>query len=232
MNLKDDDLKRFYRSFINSRLPENRKGCPALEELISFFESRRRTAKKLKIVDHITNCSACTQEFEFLLELQRYQEKIVGPVPGSRLTRLFFHSIPASIGGVNPLWRFFSVLTGMVLVFVSLFILVRNTGRFAETRSVLSPLILSQPAPEESVILPLTFAWKGLPGAETYVLELFDEALLSVWKSPETSLTYLLLPPEEAGRLRPGHRYFWMITAFSEGDKLSESELSQFTLKR
>jgi hypothetical protein len=232
MNLKDDDLKRFYRSFINLRIPGNRKNCPSLEELVSFFQSRRRTGNKLKIVDHITNCSACAQEFEFLLELQRYQEKILGQVSESRPTRPFFHSIPASMNSVNRLWRFSSVLIGMVLVVVSLVVILQNGGPVVETRSVRSSLILLQPAPEQSVTPPLTFAWKGLPGAEAYVLELYDEALQSVWKSPETSLTHLVLPPEEAGNLRPGHGYFWMITAFSEGDKLSESGLSQFTFRK
>jgi hypothetical protein len=228
MNLKDDDLKRFYRSFINSRSPENRRECPSLEELVSFFESRGRTGKKLKIVDHVTNCSACAQEFEFLLELQRYQEKIASQVRECRPAKRFFHSIPASVEGAHLLWRLSSVLVGMILVVTSIVTILQNWGPRSETRAMRSSLTLIQPAPEQSIAPPMLFKWKRLEGAETYVLELFNEALLSVWKSPEIALTQLVLPPDVVEHLQPGQRYFWLITAFSDGEKVAESDLSQF----
>jgi hypothetical protein len=232
MNLNDEDLKRFYRAFIDSRIPEDRRDCPSLEDLVAFFESPGRTGRKLKIIDHLTRCSPCAHEFEFLLELRRYQEEITGKFPSSRPAKRFFQSIPASIYGMNLFWRFSSVIVGMLLVIASLTVIFQNGSHLEETRAVRSSLILLQPASDQYAGLPLKFTWKSLPGAETYVLELYDEALLSVWESPEMSLTRLVLPPEEAERLLPGHRYFWMVTAFSEGKRLSESWLSQFTFKK
>jgi hypothetical protein len=231
MNLRNDDLKRSYRSFIDSRIPENRKDCPPLEELVSFFELRGRTGGKLKIVDHVTRCSACAQEFEFLLELRRHQQKITSQLPVGRPVKRFFQSFPASIDGTNLFWRFSSVLVGMLLVIASLTVILQKGSRLAEMRAVRSSLALLKPASGQSVMPPLKFAWERLPGAETYVLELYDEALLPLWKSPETSLTHFVLPLEETERLLPGHRYFWIVTAFCEGERISESGLSQLTFK-
>lgn len=230
MNLEDKDLKRLYRSFISLRTPKDRKGCPSWKQLLFFFEARAKPAEKLKIIDHVTTCSACAQEFEFLLDLQRYQERITGNVQESRAKKSFLHSFPASIESAHPLWRFSSAVVGMILVMTSIVTIIQNGGRKGETRAIRSSVTLLEPVQGQFSNLPLTFKWEGWHGAENYVLELYDETLLSIWKSPETSRTHLALPPETAARLQPGRPYFWMITAYRHKEKVAESGLFEFTV--
>jgi hypothetical protein len=230
MQLRNDDLKRLYRTFVSTHHPDNRQECPSWEQLLSFFEARARPTEKLKIVDHMTSCSACAQEFEFLLDLRRFQERIGAQIQGVPAKKSFFHSFPASVKRTHLFWRFASALVGLILVSVSLITIIQNGGREAGTRAARTSVMLLEPIRGQSATLPLTFKWEGWGGAESYVLELYDEALSSIWESPRTPQAHLVLPPEAERQLKPGGHYFWMITAYRHNEKIAESKLYEFTV--
>lgn len=230
MNLKDEDLRRLYRSYITVRTPGNRKGCPSLESLVLFFESRARTRKKLKIIDHITNCSPCAKEFDFLLELQRYQNQMIQQAQRAQPIKQSVISWPALLKRAGPLWRFSPVFIGAMLVIASLVIIIQKWGRFDRVRATSSSVALIQPNQKHPASSPLMFKWKEVNGAEKYILELYDEALLQIWKSSEIPLPHLILSEDIASRLQSNKSYFWMITAYRKKEKLAESELVRFII--
>jgi len=234
MNLNDEELRQLYRSFIALKNLESRVGCPSLEKLMSFFESSSRARKKMKIIDHVTNCSSCAREFEFLLELQRYEKKMIQEVreaqPMESLPSSPFKSRSKSRQRSLLFWKFSAALISIALVIVSLATIVQKLEREDQTRATQTALRLIQPKPNQRVTLPLVFKWQKVVGAENYILELYDESLLPIWKSPEISSTSLFLPENISRQLYPGRQYFWMITAYTKNKKLSESNLFEFTM--
>jgi hypothetical protein len=224
MTLKDDDLKRLYRSYVAGRAEPDRKACPSWKELSDFFGTKLGPKKKLKIIDHVTNCSACAEEFEFLYQLDQRGEDVAEEAD-RRSSRPQSGRVEAS-----RFWRMCYIAVGGLLLLASLAIIIQKRIHQGEIRTAPSEVILTSPGRDRSGSIPLTFRWEKFKGAESYVLELFDETLLPVWKSPETEGLSLLLP-EEVGKLLPANkRYFWMITAYGGGIKIAESSLAPFKL--
>ncbi len=234
MNLNDEELRRLYRSYIAFKDADNRGGCPSLEKLVSFFESSSRTRKKMKIIDHVTNCSSCAREFEFLLELQRYQKKMIQEIreaqPAESLPPFLLTSRLRSSRRLKLFWKISSALVGMALVIVSLVTIVQKLRREDQIRTTRSSVRILQPKPNQRVTLPLIFKWQAIAGAESYILELYDESLLPIWKSPKISSTLLLLPENISSQLNTSSQYSWMITAYGHNNKLTESALLQFKI--
>jgi len=229
MDLNDDELKSLYRTYVAGQKEDSRKDCPSMEKLLSFFEAHKRTRKKKRIVDHITRCSACAKEFEFMLEVQRYECRLAlrlqetpseepSPLPSGIITPLF--------------WKFTSSVVGMVLVVVSLGIIFKELRREDLTRATRSGIELIQPKPGRPVTPPLIFKWQPTAMATTYILELYDDSLLPFWKSTETSATTIVLPDDVTARLQPDQVYYWMVTAYGRDGKLAESGFYRFSIPR
>jgi hypothetical protein len=231
MNLRDEELKDLYRSYITMRTSGNREGCPSPETLLSFFVSRSKARKKLKIVDHLTNCSACAKEFELLLEIQRYQDQLVPQVREATDPGRFFRTPLGPLRTIGHSWKISPILAGAIFVIASLIIVIRESGRPIGVRATSSSIVLVQPDPIHSASLPLIFIWKEVKGAETYVLELYDDALLPVWKSREILSPPVTMPEDLARQLQLNKPYFWMITAYQNKEKLAESELTRFIVR-
>jgi len=118
-----------------------------------------------------------------------------------------------------------------MFVIASLVIVVRESGRPGDIRATPSSILLIQPDAKHPASFPLIFKWEGVKGAETYILELYDETLLPIWKSPDLLSPQLTMPEDLAGRLQLNKLYFWMITAYHKKEKLAESELTQFIVR-
>ncbi len=224
MTLDDEDLRRLYRSYVAGRVGPDRKACPSWKELSGFFENRTRARQKLKIVDHVTGCAGCAEEFEFLRQLRLRGDQIAQEVERRRSLS------PSGRIGIAFLWKYSPVAAGILLVAASLAIIIQKWSNPGMTRAAPSSVILIGPDQRHPVSLPLTFEWEEFRGADAYTLELFDEALLLVWKSQATALSRLNLPEEVVKRIPLNKRYFWLITAYKRGARLAESTLASFTL--
>jgi hypothetical protein len=184
----------------------------------------------MKIVDHLTNCSACAREFELLLEIQRYQNQLVPQVREAAHAGRSFSARPSSHHAFGHFWKISPVVAGAMFVIASLIIVIQESGRPVGIRATPSSILLVQPDTKHSVSFPLIFKWEEVKGAETYILELYDETLLLIWKSPGILSPPLILPEGLAGRLQLNKPYFWMITAYQKKEKLAESELTRFII--
>jgi hypothetical protein len=231
MKLKDEELKRLFRSYVTMRTPGDREGCPSPESLLSFFVSRSRTRKKLKIVDHLTNCSACAREFELLLEIQRDQNQVVSQVREAADSGQFFARRADSFHAVGHFWKISPIIAGAMFVIASLIIVVRESGKPGDIRATPSSILLIQPDAKHPASFPLIFKWEGVKGADTYLLELYDETLLPIWKSPDLLSSQLTIPEDLARQLQINKLYFWMITAYHNKEKLAESGLTQLIVR-
>jgi hypothetical protein len=228
MTLNDEDLRRLYRAYINNRVAGGGKSCPSLEDLSIFFEPHARTGKKLKIVDHITNCSSCAKEFEFFISLQKFQSRIVQGAQQIFLAESPPITAPTPFHAFGSFWRFSSVAVGALLVAASLITMIQGWRLSSSERAAFLSLSLVQPSQNHPGSIPLIFQWKEVRGAENYILELYDEALLPVWKSPGISAPNLKLPEDISRLLQLNRPYFWMVTAYRNKGKIAESELMRF----
>jgi hypothetical protein len=200
-----------------------------MEKLLPFFKARKRTRKKMGIVDHVTRCSACSKEFEFMLELRRYEDELALQLRETRPQGL--SSLPS--GRTTPLiWKFASSIIGMALVFVSLGVIIKELAREDLTRATRSCIELIQPKSGRPVTLPLIFKWQAIARAKTYILEIYDESLLPFWKSSAVPATTIVLPDDVIARLQPEQAYYWTVTAFSRDGKLAESRFFRFSISR
>lgn len=219
MRIDDDQLKEIFRGYVASRKPLTRRRCPSPEVLASSFEPSASVRKKKKVIDHISGCSFCREEFMMLFEIQKSGPFRLGVLSQGRLSR-------------HPLWQYACALLGLGLVMTSFFISVHQTKLSSIERSAERGITLLDPKADPSLSGPLVFRWRGRSASDYYILELFDDSLLPIWTSGKIRELQTPIPPEVRTTLRPGRSYFWMVTAFSQGAKIEESQLGRFIFHR
>jgi hypothetical protein len=218
MKTDDDRLKELFRGYAASRKPLTRGGCPSPEAIARSFEPSASARKKRKIVDHVSGCPFCRDEFLMFLEIQKRdpaRPEASSPRPPGR----------------PLLWQIACVFLGLGLVTTSYFMFVHQKEISTMRQRLETGLVLLSPKVGQSLSGPLVFRWRGRQASEYYVLELFDDALLPVWASDRIRKPQVLLPVEIRSTLQPGRSYFWMVTAFSQGAKTDESPLGRFVIR-
>jgi hypothetical protein len=188
-------------------------------DLFTSFSSTTTLQNKKNIIDHITACSYCREEFELLLELKKWQL-----ASGA--------SSPDKLGAVRfgrPfMWRYACFLFGLVLMLSAYYLNVKQFVFIEGTRTSEQRILLIAPTQVHTFPKQLIFRWQEESDSQYYILDLFDNSLLPVWTSQQILDVQIQLPDEILSRLQSGNYYFWMITAFSSTHKISESELRRF----
>ncbi len=218
--MKIDSLRELFQGHADSRRTPCRRNCPSFAAIAGSFEPAASQRDKKRIIDHISGCSDCQEEFMLLLELQK---KEGDRHPGIVKDRVFAHPL---------LWRYACTLIGLGLALTSFFMLIQKEKLSDVQRTSERGILMISPKIDHFVSSPLVFRWLGDKKAEYYILELFDEALLPVWTSDTIRDIQMHLPSEVNSKLRPGKSYFWMITAYSQDSKINESKLARFTIVR
>ena len=243
MKIDSANLKALYQAYVRSKTPSSLKGCPSPKKMIRLLRSKSSAKEATEIVDHISRCSFCFYEFEFLLEVLRREKDFIQEVEqilpsretregqkgnrqtifGSRMGRRSFFS--------RFSWRTAFFLAGFVLVgfFVSKFVIFRAPEKY-RTGS-LARVELLQPVEEKISKSSLVFKWEDVKNSEYYILELFDQALSPVWKSEKIARDSAVLPEELARSLDISRSYFWMVTAHLSNGETIASRLEEFALK-
>jgi hypothetical protein len=219
MKLNNDNLNKLYQAYVSSKTPDNRNKCPSPMDLFTSFSSTTTLQNKKNIIDHITACSYCREEFELLLELKKWQL-----ASGA--------SSPDKLGAVRfgrPfMWRYACFLFGLVLMLSAYYLNVKQFVFIEGTRTSEQRILLIAPTQVHTFPKQLIFRWQEESDSQYYILDLFDNSLLPVWTSQQILDVQIQLPDEILSRLQSGNYYFWMITAFSSTHKISESELRRF----
>jgi hypothetical protein len=229
MKTDHPNLGKIYRSYISTRSPLDRKKCPPPLDIARSFEPSAPARMKKRIVDHISVCPMCREEFMMLLEHRRSGEEEVADPAESRPKRNYeakkrYFNLVA--------WQGAIVLAGLTLV-ISSFFLIRQISETSQTRQA-DRVAISLITPEygRSLASPYDFRWKGKTGDDYYVMELFDETLMPIWTSEMIGSSRFRLPREVATGLRPGQTYYWMITSYVLGSVSGESQLGRFVAGR
>lgn len=251
MKIDTRDLRESYRAGIAGKTPDSRRACPSLSDIADLFDSKTSSRKKAKLMDHVVRCGACAEEFESWLALHREKETLIqdlcawasrhegaGRESGIKDRRADYEKRT----GRNPralLEHIFRrpVLAGGVAILamammLGLWLVLRSPRPPEYRASPPTGISLKQPPPGGIVDPAVTvFSWSPLTSVDYYILEIFDDSLAPVWKSPETGQTRLRLPPKVGRYLRPGPSYYWLVTAILRNAKRVESEIGSFRVK-
>jgi hypothetical protein len=244
MKVTLDDLKNAYKSQIRRCVSSSREGCPLPETIFRAFDESVSPTDKDKVIDHVTACSHCLAEFEHFLHFSREEEKAVGDIarhlrkkdhtasgPGKRPKIL--ETLLGSRVQARPLWRWAAGLL-LLVVIIGLFLTgIRHLYRTPEDRErgkLHGNVHLISPVRGKKTEPPLIFRWEAIPGAESYQLEIYDESLLLLWKSPRIKGVIYEPLPKATQSIQKNKTHYWTITAWLVDGTKRESPLEEFTL--
>jgi len=245
MKITPDDLKRAFKSHIRRCIPASRADCPPAESIFNVFRDSARPADKEKVVDHVTGCCYCLQEFELFLEFHRKKEKAIGDITGCLKTKGSRSAIAGNKRGeervrliprfkTRPLWRLAAVSVFAVSLTLLFLVGIRSffrTPEVGERGRLPDQIRLVFPVQGKEAKMPLVFRWEGTPRTEYYLVEIFDRTLLPLWKSPRIVELHYKFPQESADIIKPNEVYFWTVTAWLIDGTKRESPLEEFTIK-
>jgi len=230
MKPENDDLRAIYRAYAASQRPSGRKRCPSISAIASSFDPGASRRKKKRIIDHLSECSCCREEFDLFFRLQEIPWN-ARRASASRQAGGSPHDISRAGGpSTFPLWRSAALTLGFGLIASILLLFLQRWQPSEVQRTENQTVVLVSPAAALAVSKEIVFRWKELPSAQHYILELFDEALLPVWVSPPLQDRQVRLPDDTRREIRPGSSYYWMVTAFSGQAKIGESKLANFRI--
>lgn len=242
MKIKNEDLIKLYKAHIEVNIPHSRKRCPPSKKIISFFKSKTSERQKSRLIDHITKCSSCAQEFEFILQIHREKKKLINEIgkllqsreniaaikkrEGNKITyiskkrKLFFPRLSS---------KYILPLVGVAII-ISTSLVFQNLRKKEYRGPDYSQVRLIEPINGKYSKSLLVFKWNKFKNSEFYIIELFDESLYQLWKSNKISKNQAILPAEIAKKLNINKTYFWMVTAFLSDGRKIESEIEEFIL--
>ena len=226
MKIDTAGLKLLFRTQVKEKPPGLREDCPRPEKIVGLLRSEASRKKAAKIIDHISRCPDCAGELEFLLDVFRHEETFIQEtkewlagqkIPGWRSFSPRFS------------WRTASVLAASALIVLAVLATVFLRVPEKYRAGSLGKIVLLQPVGEKVSRSSLVFRWQGIPRSEYYILELFDEDLKPIWKSEKIAQNRFAPPSGLLASLSIRKTYFWMVTAFSGGEK-TVSSLEEFIL--
>lgn len=247
MKINNKDLKDLYKAYIMENAPLSRKNCPQTKEIINLFRSKLSEKQKSKTIDHITNCYFCSQEFEFILQTLRQEKKLRDEIRRLLLSK---KEAPLNKQGsekkINDLrkklipffprlsWKYASLFMGITVIISVLFaLIIFYTHEKKDFRGqYLTPIKLIEPVKGKYQKSLLEFRWEEIKGVEYYILELFDETLLPIWKSKKIFNSHIVLPKKTGDSLAENKLYFWMLTAYFPDGRKIESRIENFVLRK
>ena len=206
----------------NGTRPASKAKCPSSRELVRSFSPKASRRSKDRIINHIFECGECRDAFSMLKDIVD-QDAQSGPQ----------EALDGSGGGRDRfVVRYATLAVGLLLIVTSVLFLVRRGDISRGHPAGGTSFSLSYPLSLHSITKPLAFRWEACPGADRYVLELFDESLLPVWTSGTTRSTQIDVANGAEIGLEAEESFFWTVTAYLGNDKIAESALARFTITR
>jgi hypothetical protein len=229
--MNNERLRELYGAYTTSQRPFHRRDCPSPRELVGSFEPSYSRRRQRRIVDHMSECPDCREEFMILIGMQRSEASEQDlPAQGRRDHRYSKDDSPRRYGSFA--WQTVAVMIGIGLALSSYLIVIQQNNPSGIQRANASTISLLAPRTGQTITRQPLFRWERNSKAEYYILELFDAQMMPTWSSARIRGHRLILPPEVASSLIPGGTYYWMVTGFTLDSERLESGLSLFRVQR
>ena len=233
MKIDNEDLQRIYQAHVAGKGQESREACPSLDFLRKSFDPTSTRVEKDAIVDHISQCPSCAQEFDFLRQLSDREWELAQKLDGIRGSRHGGRFIlRKALSAVSPRFekRYATVFLLVIGMIAGVLMLRHGLGRNDGRGKTPPPLGLIQPLGRVPAASSLIFKWEPLPGPAAYVIELYDEALNQIWEGAKITVSASTLPASAMGMLARNKTYYWAVTAYDQNGNKRESGLRSFFL--
>jgi len=103
-------LMKLFRSYITTPLLLSRNRCPTPEVILRYLRAKASRRERKKITSHISRCSSCAKEVDFILRTFREENKLfrrLGAVMETAKPNAFFP---------RPAWKYATVLIPAILL--------------------------------------------------------------------------------------------------------------------
>jgi hypothetical protein len=239
MKITHKDLCNLYQAYVNGKISSSVGGCLSHETLNKFFRVRTPADYKTEIIDHITECASCAQEFTLLLEIRRganlFNQELGIWVDKNTTSQLKKKSFLGLTYTSKLLWSKVIVLLEIILFFTCLLLLFKifpqlnlNKEELRENNQQIGRIFdLSNSRLTKSNML---FTWSQNELVEYFVLEIFDESLMLIWRSQILFESRFLIPVKLSNEWNSNKYYFWIVTGFTKTGGIIESPLIKFLL--
>lgn len=232
--IDNEAIKKLYNHYLEDISDKSRDQCPSPKILLKSIRQNLSTKKNGKIIRHMSKCIHCSKEFELLQKIVR-EEKNIETRIGQALNTNY---IEAKVSqrkpvGFPPIKTKYVVIatTLSIVIFVSLYIF-KFQNQYQYRRARASPLQIEYPRDSRLLKSRLYFRWNNISEIEYYVIQIFDDTLISIWKSPKIKDNVFIPSKALLASFQKNTRYFWMVTAYDSKGKGIESRLEDFVIKR
>lgn len=199
--MSDERLRELYATAMRGRAAGPGGAHAAPEALAALVRREGAEEARLATLDHVMSCAGCRRDFELL----------------SAVERAGLESGAAGRAGARRSWFMPAALAASLLVAIGLGRTLTRPTDDATRGGGGSAIVLLQPAAEAVSGDSPIFAWRPVPGASRYELELLD-AGGSVAASARTADT--TASPAAVRALPPGEYRWWVRAATSDGRPL------------
>lgn len=165
---------------------------------------------RLATLDHVMSCAACHREYEWLAAVDRAAAET--------------EAESAARGAPRPWWRQAPLaLAASLLLAVGAGLAVRQlvSGGAETVRGGAGDIALMAPADDAEAGAPLTFAWRRIPEASRYVLEVQRQDGSVAFADTTADTTVTLARPAE---VLPAADYTWWVRETTDGSEPRASE--------
>jgi hypothetical protein len=209
--VSDDRLRELYATALNGQSAGAAGEHPAPEVLAELVRREGSEEARLATLDHVMRCAECRRELDLLRSVEH-----AGVESGA-----------AGRAGGRRSWLMPAALAASVLLAVGVGrTLLSSAGDDTTRGDVHGVLVLVQPGREAMAGDALTFAWRAVPGASRYELELLDAGGGVLASAATTDTT---VSPAAARSLPPGD-YRWWVRATTPDARSLRSALRPLRL--
>jgi hypothetical protein len=206
-------LRQLYTAGVEERQVGDRANCVAPEAILALVLGESPDAERLATLDHVMGCPACHRDYEYLSAVEE---------AGAKTERIAARRAP-TWRRVLPL----AAAASVVLAIGSLVVRDRlGLGGDDVERGGERAIAVYSPAGEVAAAGPVVFAWKPVPGAFRYVVEVLGPDGTVVFSDSTADTSATLARP---GALTPGATYRWSVRTLEEaGEEPTVSPIRRF----
>jgi hypothetical protein len=198
----DERLRELYATAVRGRTGRPGGEHPAPEAIAALVRREGAEEARLATLDHVMSCAECRRDFDLL----------------SAVERAGLESGAAGRAGARRSWFMPAALAASLLIAIGVGrTLTRPADDTTRGGGGGSAIALLQPAAAAVAGDSLIFAWRPVPGASSYALELLDSGG-SVAASAQTTDT--TASPTAVRALPPGEYRWWVRAATPDGRPL------------
>jgi hypothetical protein len=209
--VSDDRLRELYVTALTGQSAGAAGEHPSPEVLAELVRREGSEEARLATLDHVMRCAECRREFDLLRSVER-----AGVESGA-----------AGRAGGRRAWLMPAALAASVLLAVGVGrTVLRSAGDDTTRGDGHGTVVLVQPGREARAGDALTFAWRAVPGASRYELELLDAGGGVLASAATTDTT---VSPAAARALPPGD-YRWWVRATTPDARSLRSALRPLRL--